>query len=227
MKKLHSLTLILLTAVFFAHAQTAENPNKVDTLKPLVKEDLVVYKSGFRGPPRVEYPGDIFGKFSGCHSDIDFDLNIEFARTAKGTIAIFLLSVGASELLYEQYQDKVRAMNDYFVRVRNAEKTIDGGFEGEIVDLTEIPVLAADTERKIVVRRLIELPPGRYRADTTFRDRNSGCRGRRSKAFTVPELEKGNLRASIQLPLLTFPASSNARPRLNSSDRAPASAYSF
>lgn len=189
MKKIPVLLLILLAACF-TRAQTAENPNYAHKLTPLTKLDEVRYKYGIRKEPRPP-PHSTF-EVAPCRSKIDFDTSVEFAGVGKGIVSVFYYSVRVRELVYERRQDKLLAMSDYFVRIRNAEKNIDGGFEGEVVDLVEGAVLAAGAERPIVIRKIVDLPPGTYRADTTFRDRTSGCRGSSSGAFTVPEFEKGN-----------------------------------
>lgn len=153
------------------------------SLTKMTASEAVRYKYGLRkqndGSERVSIPATAR---STC--DLGIGSNIEHAWLYGKSQAIFIYTVNAKDLVYDHFGGKVRTHFWIFVRVRDAAKTIDRGFEDIVTDATELEILAKNPHRKIVYRKIVDLPPGSYRADVTVR--NPGiCRDPSSKAFTL------------------------------------------
>ena len=180
--------IILLSITLFlaatAPAQTSYSDSNTTSLVPMTVNSEVRYKYGLQkqndGIDRVVIPS---GARSTC--DLGIESNVEQAWLYGKSQAVFLYSVSPKDLVYETIGGQFTARFSIFVRVRDKDKKIDGGFEDLVTDIASEKELVNGTDRKIVYRKIIDLPPGSYRADVTVRDISHVCRDLSSRAFTL------------------------------------------
>lgn len=148
-----------------------------DVITPLMQPAKTQYRA-------KKDPQNISGSFL---EPIEMNVAINFPVIRGSIGATEIVSQTTYEnLAFEEQMDVLTGQLQYFLRITSER---DRKVLGSIEDTLSVPMNKADKEKlrkqPIVIRKLINLPPGNYIADVVIRDKVTGNRGLRVCRFTV------------------------------------------
>ncbi|MBK9153045.1 MAG: hypothetical protein IPM25_02295 [Chloracidobacterium sp.] len=118
---------------------------------------------------------------------LDFDVKLDFPIVDGKVVTEIVSSTRYDRLIFETLGGKLVAKLNYFVRFAAArDRRVVGFIETTPrVILNEIEIGQLKTQ-SLLIRDLIDVPPGSYIADIFLRDVSSDCRGVQTLRFTIP-----------------------------------------
>jgi hypothetical protein len=132
--------------------------------------------------------------FSEAESDAKVEL-VNLSNAKKGIAVI--VQTSNRELIFDEGIDgKLKARVNIYGRVTSKNKTTDGFFEEKItVEMDNKSEYTKSLKNQVILRKVLELPKGKYQIVIALTDAFSGYRGIKVIKFQVPESVSANVKA--------------------------------
>jgi GWxTD domain-containing protein len=131
---------------------------------------------------------------------LNFDIRADYFKLSDNRVlTAFTVQTANRDLVFEDSGGLQTARLNIFGKIITVTDRRVGAFEDSVTTSATVAELTEAKERLSAYSKAVVLAPGRYRADVTVRDINSGATGIRHIGFQVPRYEDGKLATSSMI----------------------------
>jgi hypothetical protein len=118
---------------------------------------------------------------------VRFDVKIEPVSVSDGKKAVAInIRTKSSEIIFWNMGGVETGVVNFYGRITSKDKKTDGFFEEKITTTATVEELAEGKVKAVILRKVFELPPGKYQIGVIVRDNVSGAHSVKIIKFQVP-----------------------------------------
>ena len=120
-------------------------------------------------------------------SNLEFEPKVEVINLPEGKKGVaVIIQTHYKEVVFESIGGKYIARLNVYGRIISRDKTIDGFFEERLSETGDIDDLVNGANKHVALRKVFELPEGKFQIGIIVKDIASGNRGIKVIKFQIP-----------------------------------------